>query len=61
MTGATGLIGSAFVDMLLRADDLDVTVYAAGRNEERARRRFAEYKDDERYHFLKYDVTEPLD
>ena len=28
MTGATGLIGSAFVDMLLRADDLDVTVYA---------------------------------
>lgn len=61
VTGATGLIGSAFVDMLLHVRDFEVTVYAAGRNEERAKHRFAEYKDDGRFHFLKYDVTDPLD
>lgn len=61
VTGATGLIGSAFVDMLLHVRDFEVTVYAAGRNEERAKHRFAEYEDDGRFHFLKYDVTDPLD
>ena len=61
VTGATGLIGSAFVDMLLHANDLDVAVYAAGRNEGRAVKRFADYREDARFHFIKYDVTEPLD
>lgn len=60
VTGATGLIGSAFVEMLLREEALCVNIYAAGRNEERAKKRFALYANDERLHFLKYDVTEEL-
>lgn len=61
VTGATGLIGSAFVNLLLRNQWLDVQVYAAGRNEGRAVKRFADYREDARFHFIKYDVTEPLD
>ena len=58
ITGATGLIGSCLVEVLMSRGD--VNVYAAGRNEERARRRFADYKDNPRFHFFKYDVSMPL-
>lgn len=58
--GATGLIGGALVDLLMRHDGVDYQVYAAGRNESRANKRFARYQDDEHYHFLCFDVTNPL-
>jgi len=59
ITGATGLVGTALVDLLMESD-IECSVYAAGRNEVRARERFSDYFDDERFHFLKYDVLEPL-
>ena len=58
VTGATGLIGGCLVEVLMARGD--VNVYAAGRNEERANKRFAEYKDNSRFHFFKYDVSRPL-
>lgn len=58
ITGATGLIGGCLVEVLMSRGD--VNVYAAGRNEERAYRRFAEYKDNPRFHFFKYDVSRSL-
>lgn len=58
ITGATGLIGSALVKNLLKATDWNI--YASGRNAERARRIFADSLDNDRLHFVKYDVTEPL-
>lgn len=58
--GATGLIGGCLVDMLMSHADLDCHVYAAGRNEERARKRFSAYLDSDHYHFLHFDVTAPL-
>lgn len=60
VTGATGLIGSCLVEVLLRNPCRDYHVYATGRNEERARLRFASYWDDVDFHFLQYDVTHPL-
>lgn len=60
ITGGTGLIGSTFAEMLLRMSDLQCGIYVAGRNAERAKKRFAEYSNDERFHFVKYDVTETL-
>ena len=36
-------------------------VYAMGRNNQRAARRFACYQDDERFHFLQHDICQPLD
>ena len=58
VTGATGLIGGCLTDLLMAQSHCEV--YALGRNEERARRRFSDYWDDERFHFVKGDVTEPL-
>ncbi|MCI7016133.1 MAG: NAD-dependent epimerase/dehydratase family protein, partial [Prevotella sp.] len=58
VTGATGLIGGCLVEVLMARGDINV--YAAGRNEARAKVRFAEYKDNPRFHFFKYDVSRPL-
>lgn len=59
VVGATGLIGGAVVDVLMRRQPLDFDVYACGRNEERARRRFSGWWSNPRFHFLRHDVTLP--
>lgn len=62
IAGATGLIGSALVDLLMMlAPALDFCVYASGRNEARARRRFAEYMANPHFRFLKYNVEDALE
>ena len=61
VTGATGLIGSCLVEVLMSRPDKDYHVYASGRNEERAKACFAEFADDPAFHFFKYDVMEPLE
>ena len=59
VTGSTGLIGGCLVDLLMRHSQCHV--YAMGRNNQRAARRFACYQDDERFHFLQHDICQPLD
>ena len=61
ITGATGLIGSCLIDLLMNSSIKGVNVYAAGRNAKRASMCFAKYLNDERFHFPQYDVTQPLD
>lgn len=58
ITGATGLIGSSLVKRLVR--DGEMSVYASGRNEERAKRIFKDIWTNPNFHFIKYDVTTPL-
>lgn len=60
VTGATGLIGSCVVDVLMNHEGIDYHVYASGRNEKRVKKHFANYAESPFFHFLKYDVTEPL-
>lgn len=63
LSGATGLIGSFLIDVLLEkniCDGLNCTVYALGRNEEKARKRFNKFKDDSLFRFISYDVKDPL-
>lgn len=60
VTGATGLIGSSFVDVLMSNPKKDYQVYALGRNEKRAHARFLRFKDDPAFHFMCGDVTLPL-
>ena len=63
LSGATGMIGSFLVDVLLNKnekDNLNCTVYALGRNEQKAKTRFLKYTDDERFRFVPYDVNLPL-
>lgn len=61
VTGATGLIGSAFIDFLMSIKISSLQVYAAGRNAVRAEKLFSKYKDNPHFHFLQFDVTKPLD
>ncbi len=64
LTGATGMIGSYLIDVILYkdlADDLECTVYALGRSEEKARERFADHFDNKRFVFIPYDVKLPLE
>lgn len=63
ISGATGLIGSFLVDVLIYkniADDLNCTIYALGRNKEKAKDRFEYYWDNDLFQFIPYDINEPL-
>ena len=64
ISGATGLIGSFLIDVIFRLNqecDLNCTVYALGRSEERIRGRFGELADDPHFVYIRYDVKEPLE
>lgn len=64
LTGATGLIGTLIVDVLMkknRDDGLNVTICAAGRNEKIAAERFVDYRDDKNFAFVKLDVNAPIE
>ena len=60
VTGATGLIGACLIDVLMCNPDKDYTVYALGRNVERAKKRFANYWGNSGFYFICADVCEPL-
>lgn len=63
ISGGTGMIGSFLVDVLLYADKhmrAATEVYILGRNEEKARARFAEYAECPQFHFIHQDINEPV-
>lgn len=62
LSGATGLIGSFLVDVILEKNKsgLNCTVYALGRSVARARKRFGIHMDDSHLVFIPYDVRSPL-
>ena len=61
VTGATGLIGRTLIDVLLNRNEIDYTVYAAGRNEDRVVEQFKKYYLTGNLHFIKHDITKPLE
>lgn len=63
LSGATGLIGSFLVDVIMEKnvmDNLNCTVYALGRKKEKAKARFAKFAEDPRLTFIPYDVKLPF-
>lgn len=63
LSGATGLIGSFLVDVILEKnikDNLNCTVYALGRNKEKAMVRFSKHRNNSHLIFIPYDVKFPL-
>jgi UDP-glucuronate decarboxylase len=63
ISGATGLIGSFLVDVLMKKnleEDLNCRIYALGRSEEKARKRFSYCYASEYFQFIPYDINEPL-
>ena len=64
LTGASGLIGTVIVDVLMKknhADNLNVKIYAAGRNDKIAAERFSDYFGDKNFEFVKLDVNAPIE
>lgn len=60
VTGATGMIGSTLIDVLMARPGNCYHVYASGRNEAKVKAKFAKYVDKDNFHYIKYDVREPL-
>lgn len=59
ITGATGLIGSCLVDLLMRHSFCHI--YAMGRNSQRAEQRFADYWQQPRFHFIRHNICQSLE
>ena len=63
ITGASGLIGSCLVDLLMSANTSGKhnRVYALGRSEERLLKRFSPFIASEGFHIIEQDICVPLD
>ena len=64
LSGATGMIGSFLIDVIMYKnlhDNLECHVYAMGRNEEKARKRFEEYLENKLFDFVQHDVNKSMD
>lgn len=63
VTGATGLVASFIIDMLMYLNTekhAGIQIYALGRDQERLRQRYRSYQKSERLSFVVQDVCEPL-
>lgn len=60
IAGATGLVGGSLVDALMSNPKRDYEVYALGRNESRAKKRFEAILHEDGFHFVRQDVLKPL-
>lgn len=63
VTGASGLIGSCLVDLLLLANNYgrNFDVYALGRNKDKLKYRFSAFADSDMLHFVEQDIQTPID
>ena len=63
ITGASGLIGSCIIDLLMLSNEhgRHFDVYALGRNKEKLSTRFSAFNGSKYLHFIVQDVTQPLD
>lgn len=63
ITGATGMIGSFMVDILMRLNEKRNycnEIYAMGRSLERGENRFLRYFENDLFHFIEQDVMDPI-
>lgn len=60
ITGATGLICSSVVDILIRYNEMHINainILVAGRSREKAEARFSQYFNKDYFHFITYDAS----
>lgn len=63
ITGASGLIGRYFVDVLMyknRTSDFNCKIYAIGRNVEKAKKKFASYMLSDNFVLIPHDINQPM-
>lgn len=63
VTGATGLIGSCIIDLLMLSNEYghNFEVFALGRNIEKLSARFDAFKESAHLHFIVQDIMKPLE
>lgn len=63
VTGASGLIGSCIIDLLLLSNEhgRQFDVYALGRSKDKMVARFESFMPSKRLHFIEQDIVKPLD
>lgn len=63
ISGATGLIGSMFIDVIMRKNlsGLGCTIYALGRSRNRMKQRFGYCCDNPLFKYLEYDAKRAID
>lgn len=62
ITGATGLIGSCIIDLLMACNNLGYNnnVYALGRSTKKLQDRFPNYIDSPLFHIIEQNIIEPI-
>lgn len=63
ISGATGLIGTFLVDVLMQRSllrGMNCRIYAMGRDRDMAKKRFIKYWDNEDFHFMPHDINHAL-
>ena len=62
VTGASGLIGSCLIDLLVLANEYgrNFEVYALGRSKDKLSARFKSFADSGQLHFIEQDIRKPL-
>lgn len=62
ISGATGLVGSFLVDVLMHKNDdgLNCTVFILSRNAQKASDRFSKWNNNPFLQFIPYDITQPF-
>ena len=62
VTGASGLIGSCIIDLLLLANNFGraFEVYALGRNADKLKKRFSAFYQSPELHIVEQDICKPL-
>ena len=63
ITGASGLMGSCLIDMLMLANSVgrNFEIYAHGRNMSKMQERFKNFVGNTNLHFIEQDICTPLD
>lgn len=64
VTGATGLIGTVFIDALMLLNSkyfANIKIYACSRDKERAYDVFSDYRDETCFSFIEHDIIKPLE
>lgn len=64
LSGASGLIGSFLVDVIMERNaesDLDCTIFAMGRSDEKMRTRFSDYQEDDHLVFFPHNINKPIE
>ena len=63
ITGATGMVGTCLIDALMKYNQVSqagITIFAVGRNRDKATNRLGEYFSSDCFHFIEQDVRDPF-